>query len=1042
VTTAASPAAAGSLPPRRSFLGTWAVPAVLLAFGLLLTAGATLREAHDVNVEAELRFERLVERLGTAVGTRMMQPRYGLRGAVGLFAAEDDVSVDAFRRYVDSRDLESEFRGALGFGFIERVPRADVEAFVARVHADGARDFAVRSSGDAPDLYVIRAIEPLAANRQALGYDIASEPRRRAAAEQAARTGEPTLSQSVELLQDSHHGPGFLLLLPVYTKGAPPRTPEERIERLRGFVYAPLLAERLLDGIDSEADGMVDLEIFDGTELARPTLIYDADHHLVAGTGFVRDTDYAGRRFAKSTAIEAGGRTWTLRLSSTPKFDATVDAEAPWIVATVGSVLSLLVALLAWALDRGRARAIVLAEQMTATLRASEAEARKLALVASRTDNAVIIADRAGRIEWVNEGFTRISGYRLDEVRGRTPGSFLQGPDTDPAVVAQMRECLAAGRGFNVEIVNYHRNGTPYWLAIEMQVLRDERGDPVQFMAIEADITARKQAEAQVNAAMARAQQSAAEAEQASRAKSQFLATMSHEIRTPMNGVIGMTSLLLDTGLSKQQREYVEIIRSSGEALLSVINDILDFSKIESGKLELEREVFDVRGCVESVLDVVAPAAAAKGLDLVYDVGDSVPTGVVGDAARLRQVILNLVGNAVKFTEHGEVEVSVATAVAPDGQPALAFAVRDTGIGIDAAAQQRLFESFTQVDASTTRKYGGTGLGLAISRRLVELMGGRLWIESAPGAGSTFRFTVLAPRADLPAPPFATPLPTLRGKRVLVVDDNATNRRILTTMASRWGLETVAVEGAAPALAALQPPGAFDAVITDMEMPGQDGVMLARELRRRLGERTPPVVLLSSLGRRESGADRDLFAAMLTKPARHSQVYDALVSALAVSAARQAADSAVPRAAARAPAPVEAPGAPRRSERILLVEDNAVNQKVALHMLGRLGYRADVAGNGLEALEAVERQPYDVILMDMQMPEMDGLEATRRIVARHPDRASRPWIVALTANAMKTDVDACFAAGMDDFLTKPLTMPSLQGALARLPSAAPESAPA
>jgi PAS domain S-box-containing protein len=1016
------------------------VPAALLVAGLLLTAGAVVREARDLHAEAELRFDRLADRLGAAVATRMVQPLYGLRGAAGLYAARSEVGREEFRRYVESRGLGTEFRGTLGFGYIEHVRRADLDAFVARTRADGAPDFAVRSSGDAPDLYVIRTIEPLALNSQELGFDVGSESRRRAAAVAAARSGKATLTPSIELLQGAHHGPGFLLLQPLYTAGPAPRSEAERVARLRGFVYAPLLAERLLHGIGREADGMVDLEIFDGTDLTRSNLIYDADRHLATGIGAVVDADYAGRHFAKTATIEAGGRTWTLRLSSTPRFDSTVDTLRPWISAAVGGLLSTLLALFAWALNRSRARALVLAERMTATLRASEAEARKLALVASRTDNAVIIADRAGRIEWVNDGFTRISGYTLEEARGRTPGSFLQGPATDPQVVAQMREALAAGRGFNVEVVNYHRNGTPYWLAIEVQVLRDEHGRPAQFMAIEADITARKDAEAQLNAAMARAQQSAAEAEQASRAKSQFLATMSHEIRTPMNGVIGMTSLLIDTPLTRRQREYVEIIRSSGEALLSVINDILDFSKIESGRVDLEHEAFDVRSCVESVLDVVAPAAAAKGLDLVYDVGDTVPAAVLGDVTRLRQVILNLVGNAVKFTERGEVEVTVTASLAGDGAHELAFAVRDTGIGIAPEAQQRLFQSFTQVDASTTRKYGGTGLGLAISRRLAELMGGRLWVESVPGAGSTFRFTIRAPKVELPLVPVPSPPPSVRGRRLLVVDDNATNRRILVTMASRWGLETVAVAGAAEALASLQAATAFDVVVTDMEMPGEDGVALAREIRRRLGERAPPIGLLSSLGRRESGCEAGLFAATLTKPARHSQVHDAIASAIASVAARHG-DAGAARSP-DAPPSSGGPDAPRatahRPERILLAEDNPVNQKVAGHMLGRLGYRVDVASNGLEAVEAVERQPYDVILMDMQMPEMDGLEATRRIVARHPDPASRPWIVALTANALQSDVEACRAAGMDDFVTKPVTVAALQGALARVRRQAPQ----
>jgi len=1148
--------------------------AMILVTGFAVTAAIVAQTVSNVGTEARRDFDLRAERLSIHISDRLSVPIYGLRSVVALYAAEPNVSRAEFEAFIDSRDLPSEFPQVMGFGFIERVIRADLPQFLARERADGVPDFKVTTSGDAADLYVIKHIFPRAVRPEFWGYDIGSDKTRGDAAELAIRTGQPTVSRRVSLRlgQGQKKGFGFLLMMPVYTNGPEPRTPEERLSRLRGLIYAPLAAEQMFGTSEAVTDGMINLEIFDDADPRLSNLIYH-DGIRPAGADPVTNDDYRGQSFLKTTQLKVGVRTLTMRMRTTPKFEATINRSRPWMVGALGSVSSMLLALLGWSLGRSRARALVLALESRRDLRTSEAEARRLALVVRETHNAVIITDRHGYVDWVNDGFTRISGYTIEEVRGRTPGSLLQGRDTDPATVATMREALAAGAGFNVEIVNYHKCGQPYWVAIEVRVMRDELGEPLQFMAIESDITQRKLADAELRAAirlqtailesaahavvatdaeglitlwnqaaerllgyaaievigrhtaalihdaaeiaarasvlseelgvqiapgfeviaarcrrglpeerewtyirkdasrvpvnlaftallddhgqvagfiglasdisarrdaeerlmvaMADAQQSAFEAERANLAKSEFLATMSHEIRTPMNGVIGMTSLLLDTALAPQQRDYTEVIRSSGEALLALINDILDFSKIESGHLEMEKAVFGVADCLESVLDIVTLAAASKGLELNYQVDAAVPIQLEGDVTRLRQVLLNLVTNAVKFTEKGEVELSVRTLGCIDGQHELLVAVRDTGIGIPAEAQSRLFRSFSQVDASTTRKYGGTGLGLAISRRLVELMGGKLWVESAAGQGSTFQFSLRlsAPsRALIPVP-----LPALIGRRLLVVDDNATSRKLLARMAERWNMQAVTAGDAAEAEAHVRDSRAFDAILIDAEMPDMDGVSLARQLRGLRGAGCPPMILLRSRGRREAASDMDLFAATLHKPARPSQLYDVLVSSWGEAANKTAAT----------PGAVNAMAAPScRRERILLAEDNLVNQKVALHMLARLGYRADVVANGVEALEALTRQHYDVVLMDMQMPEMDGIEATRRILARWPDRATRPWIIALTANAMGVDKARCLAAGMDDFLAKPISREALTVALARAGETADRLAPA
>ncbi|HEY5551176.1 MAG TPA: PAS domain S-box protein [Opitutaceae bacterium] len=907
--------------------------------------------------------------------------------------------------------------------------------------------------------------------------------------------------------------------------------------------------------------------------------------------------------------------------------------------------------------------------------REAGSEARRPAAVATATSNAVLLADPEWRIEWINEAFTRLFGYTLDEVKGRRPAEFLPGPDTDPGTLKEMAARFAAGQPFIGEVLHYAKDGRGCWVQIEIQLLKDETGHAAGFMAMQTDISTRKQSEGmllreqalfaglintipdviyfkdrqsrfiRINATLARhfglrnpeeavgktdfdffseeharqayedeqriiqtgdaligfeeketwpdgritwasstkvplrdaqgnvtglvgisrditavkriqeklaakeaqfrfifesvpvglswvisgrdetrvvnpehvrltgvtAEEAKSDptiflrrthpddiarqrelveqmqsggiseftidkryihedgrvkwvrvlrrvsrgsgngseqelnaivditelkamqeelraakeqAEKANRAKSQFLAMMSHEIRTPMNGVIGMTSLLLESGLTPEQRDFAETIRQSGDSLLTIINDILDFSKIESGRLVLEQMEFGLHECVEGTLDLLATRAAEKRIDLLYEIAPGTPASLRSDPTRLRQILVNLVGNAVKFTSEGEVLLSVKSVPTMGNGVEMLFSVRDSGIGIPLEAQERLFQSFTQVDASTTRRFGGTGLGLVISRRLAELMGGRMWVESEPGRGSTFSFTILA--EALPGTPRVRTSGTktmVEGRRILVVDDNATSRRILTELSASWGMKALAVETPAKGLRLLRAGEEFDAAVLDMQMPDMDGVMLAKEIRMVRSADELPLILLSSLGREEDTAEH--FVASLTKPVKPSRLLDVLAKLF-----WEGREAEVVNMASILPPPPAMP-VKANPDRILLAEDNAVNQKVALLMLAKNGYRADVAGNGLEVLEAVRRQTYDVILMDVQMPEMDGIEATRRLLQVRPDPSQRPWIVAVTANAMEGDREICVEAGMDDYISKPIKIPDLLAALER-----------
>jgi PAS domain S-box-containing protein len=632
--------------------------------------------------------------------------------------------------------------------------------------------------------------------------------------------------------------------------------------------------------------------------------------------------------------------------------------------------------------------------------------------------------DEEGIITFVNEKFCSISKFSRDELMGKNHRVVNSGHHPKE-FFGELWRTIKSGQSWKGKIKNRTKDGTLFWSDTTIVPFCDTQGKPFQYIAIRTDITSLKRIEEELRRAKDIA-------EQASRAKSEFLANMSHEIRTPLNGIMGMTDLALETELSREQREYLETVKASSDTLLTVINDILDFSKIEAGKIDLEVADFDLRDTLETTLKTLAVRADEKGLELLCEVAPEVPEVVRGDVTRLRQVVINLVGNAIKFTNEGEVAVKVQVEAEEGGDLVLRFTVSDTGIGIAEDKREKIFEPFAQADTSTTRKYGGTGLGLTISVRLVRMMGGKIWMESEEGRGSHFHFTVRMGAADgqeIKVGSAAAP-EILRGVRVLVVDDNSTNRRILEGMLKRWEMRPVSEKGGEEALAQLvsarEAGEAFGLIVTDMHMPKMDGFELVERIRRRPELSTATIMMLTSAGHR-GDAERCQklgVSAYLLKPIRQSELREAiarvlgareqegkipLITRFSLGDARDGSDFL----------------------RVLVAEDNPVNQRLIVRLLEKRGHRVALADNGRQALAALEKESFDLVLMDVQMPEMDGFEATRAIRMKEKNSGLHQTIIALTAHAMKGDREKCLAEGMDGYLTKPIRPQELDEVLAR-----------
>ena len=629
--------------------------------------------------------------------------------------------------------------------------------------------------------------------------------------------------------------------------------------------------------------------------------------------------------------------------------------------------------------------------------------------------------DRDGRFVFANEKFATLMGTTAEDMIGKTVADFYP-EEFARAARVEDENVMMSGEVLE-DVFDDVVDGKTHYFASRKGPVRNDQGEVIGIQSIFWDITKQRSAELALEAEREQLRIAKEEADAANRAKSDFLANMSHEIRTPMNAIIGMTDLLLETQLTQTQHEYLSMVQDSGEALLTLLNDILDFSKIEAGKLELESTSFDVRESLGDTMKGLGFRAHSKGLELAVSVDENIPKFVMGDPGRIRQIIVNLVGNAIKFTEQGEVLLEIGCREQNNTHATLSFAVIDTGIGIADENIGKVFEEFEQADASTTRQFGGTGLGLAISSRLVQLMNGRIWVESQLGQGSKFQFELPLEidHTQKRIQPSLAPV-NIHGVRVLIVDDNATNRRILKDMLTNWGMNPTTASGGSLALQSLadaaEEDDSFQLVISDVNMPEMDGLMLAKAIVEKSLMHPHSVIMLTSGARPGDASELQSLGVKLhlLKPAKQSEVYDAIVSSLSVVGNMQSAEPQLKKSEPKLSSPS------LQELKILLAEDNLVNQKLALGILGKLGHRVTVANNGKEALQLIDEHSFDLVLMDVQMPEMDGLSATRELRRRESGSETHLPIVAMTAHAMKGDREHCLAAGMDDYLTKPIRL--------------------
>ena len=986
-------------------------PYIILMLSLLLTAYVWRLSDDFIKSQTHQRFLFRVSDITKAIVQRLDDYRIILAGGVGLFAVSDDVNREQWRTYVHSLRLGDNFPGIQGVGFSKRIGPHEKQDHIVGVRAEGFPNYTVRPEGAREEYTSIIYLEPFDfRNQRAFGYDMFSEPVRRTAMTRARDTGDVAMSGKVILLQETDQNiqAGFLMYVPVYIRHMPINTVEERKSALLGYVYSPFRIGDLIEGIFGKTPPDIDLEIYDGFGPSRNGLMYDSDSDPY-GLASSRD-----RLFSKTEIISIYGQQWTLVFSARPSFERIDEHYQPMAILGFGLAISLLLFLFTRSQEITRERAVSLARDMTSVLR--ETEQRTRSIVENVVDGIISI-NETGIIQTSNPGAERIFGFGPDEILGNKINVLLPAPHRE-LHDQYIQRFLATGEGSIIgrtrEVTGQKKDGSTFPVEISVSEMKLE--NQTSFIGIVRDISQRKQIEQELI-------QARETAEKANRSKSDFLAVMSHEIRTPMNGILGMTQVVMDSELTQEQLDNLELVNYSAESLLSLINDILDFSKIEAGKLDLDYSDFRIRERLKEVVQSLSGRASQKNLELILRVEPDVPEVVVGDLGRLRQIIVNLIGNSIKFTEEGKITLEVRLESEDKDRVELRFDVADTGIGMPREKLDLIFNPFTQVDSSSTRKYGGTGLGLAIVSQLVDLMMGRIWVTSELGKGSSFHFTCrFGVRRGVGEVGDTHDPDLLKGLRVLVVDDNATNRKIFLKILEKWSMNCIMAGSAHEAIDILGSSHAsgnkISIALIDVMMPGMDGFGLAEKIRNDPDLEGLKIIMMTST-MSEGGSDRCIelgIGAYLRKPVSQADLFHTIAMALY--------PEKLNRPMTDDPSGVQTlePLAPIK---VLLAEDNPVNQKMARLTLEKKGHIVTIAENGRQAIEKSGTEEFDIILMDVQMPEVDGLEATRAIRAREKGSGKRIPIVAMTAHAVKGDEEMCLDAGMDGYVSKPISRSQL-----------------